>query len=188
MAAGVVAVCLGALLAGWAWAATTNTQSVIVARHLIERGSVIEASDLARVRLSVDPAVKPVAGDDLSGVVGQRATVDIADGALLTPDSFGELVVPGSGRSVVGVALAPERGPGSDLHTGDQVRVVVTSADGESATGTPAFHDAEVADVHVSTETGQVVVDLLVPHADAPLVAAQAATGQVAIVLDSRER
>ncbi len=36
--------------------------------------------------------------------------------------------------------------------------------------------------------TGQTVVDLLVPQADATVLAARVATGNVALVLDSRER
>ena len=35
---------------------------------------------------------------------------------------------------------------------------------------------------------GQTIVDLLVPHADAAVLAARAATGNVSLVLDSRER
>ena len=38
VAAAIGAICIGALLAGWAWTATTNTQEVLVARHTIERG------------------------------------------------------------------------------------------------------------------------------------------------------
>ena len=63
VAGAIAAICLGALLAAWAWTATTNTQEVLVARDSIERGSVIEADDLARVRLSADPALKPVPGE-----------------------------------------------------------------------------------------------------------------------------
>jgi hypothetical protein len=56
--AALIAICLGALLAAWAWTATTTTQEVLVARDTIERGAVIEAGDLARVRVSADPALR----------------------------------------------------------------------------------------------------------------------------------
>ena len=187
--AALVAICLGALLAAWAWTATTNTQEVLVARHSIERGSVIEADDLARVRLSADPALKPVAGSELDQVVGQRAAVDIAEGGMLTPASFTPEVVPGDGESVVGVALTPAQAPGLDLQYGDTVRVVVTPAqDEELPAGAPLVNDATVVGVHVSDETGQTVVDLLVPQADAGVLATRIATGRIALVLDSRER
>ena len=185
----VAAVLLGALLAAWAWTSTTNTQEVLVARHTIERGAVIGADDLARVRLSADPALKPVAAGQFDQVVGQRAAYDVAAGAMLTPDSFTTAVEPSGNNSIVGVALTPAQAPGLELVTGDRVRVVVTPAQGEELpVGSPTFSDATVAGVHVSDETGQMIVDLLVPHADAAVLAARAASGNVSLVLDSRER
>ena len=91
--------------------------------------------------------------------------------------------------SVVGVALTPAQAPGLGLTTGDRVRVVVTPAQGEELpTGGPQFSEATVAGVHVSTETGELIVDLLVPQADAAVLAARAATRNVSLVLDSRDR
>jgi len=189
VAAAIGAICVGALLAGWAWTATTNTQEVLVARHSIERGAVIEADDLARVRLSADPALKPVAGAQFDQVVGQRAAMDIAEGGMLTPGTFTAEVVPGEGQSVVGVALTPAQAPGLGLQYGDKVRVVVTPAQGEELpAGTPLTNDASVVGVHTSDETGQTVIDLLVPKADATVLATRVATGNIALVLDSRER
>ena len=189
VAAAIGAICIGALLAGWAWTATTNTQEVLVARHSIERGAVIEADDLARVRLSADPALKPVAAAQFDQVVGQRAAMDIAEGGMLTPGTFTAEVVPGEGESVVGVALTPAQAPGLGLQYGDKVRVVVTPAQGEELpAGTPLTNDATVVGVHKSDETGQTVIDLLVPKADATVLATRVATGNIALVLDSRER
>jgi hypothetical protein len=189
LAAALVAICLGALLAAWAWTATTTTQEILVARQTIERGAVIEADYLARVRVSADPALKPVPASQLDEVVGQRAAYDVAAGGMLTPDSFTTDVVPSGNNSIVGVALTPAQAPGLDLTTGDRVRVVVTPAQGEGMPmGGPQFSEATVAGVHVSAETGELIVDLLVPHADAAVLAARAATGNVSLVLDSRER
>lgn len=189
IAAAIGAVCIGALLAGWAWTAGTNTQEVLVARHSIERGAVIEADDLARVRLSADPALKPVSASQLEEVLGQRAAMDIAEGGMLTPGSLTSEVVPAEGQSVVGVALTPAQAPGLELQYGDRVRVVVTPAQGEELpAGTPLTNDATVVGVHVSEETGQSVVDLLVPKADAAVLATRIATGNIALVLESRER
>jgi hypothetical protein len=189
IAAALVAICLGALIAAWAWTATTNTQDVLVARQLIERGAVIEADDLARARVSTDPALHPVSGDQLDQVVGQRAAVDVAQGAMLTANSITHAVVPDGNNSVVGMALSPTQAPGLDLRTGDHVRVVLTAAQGESVpVGVPRVNEATVAGVHAVAETGQMFVDLLVPLADAPVLAARAATCNVALVLDSRER
>ena len=189
LAAALVAICVGALLAAWAWTATTKTQEILVARHTIERGAVIEADDLARVRVSADPALTPVPASQFDQIVGQRAAYDVAAGGMLTPDSFTSGVVPDGSNSIVGVALTPARAPGLSLTTGDRVRAVVTPAQGEELpAGGPQFSEATVAGVHVSGETGELIVDLLVPHADAAVLAARAATGNVSLVLDSRER
>jgi hypothetical protein len=189
VAAAIAAICLGALIAGWAWTATTNTQEVLVARHTIERGAVIEAGDIARVRLSADPALRPVAASQLDQVVGQRAATDIAVGGMLTPGSVTSDVVPGDGQSVVGVALTQAQAPALDLQYGEKVRVVVTPAQGDVLpAGAPLANDATVVGVHVSEQTGQAVVDVLVPKADAAVLATRIATGNIALVLDSRER
>src|SRR3546814_474304 len=73
IAAAVVAICLGAILGGWAWTATTNTQEALAARADIERGAIIEADDLVRVRVNSDPALKPVGASLWELVVGQGA-------------------------------------------------------------------------------------------------------------------
>jgi hypothetical protein len=91
--------------------------------------------------------------------------------------------------SVVGVSLTPAQAPGMDLRAGDRVRVVVTPAEGSGApAGAPPFSEAEVVGVRLSDATGELIVDLLVPHAEAAQLASRVATGNVAIVLDSRER
>lgn len=189
VAGAVIAICLGALLGGWAWSTTTNTHEVLAARTDIDRGAVIEPDDLVRVRLNSDPALKPVAASSLDAVVGQRAAVDIAEGSLLTPSTYVEAFLPSNDMSVVGVALTPAQAPGMDLRAGDRVRVVATPAEGSDApAGAPPFSEAEVVGVRLSDATGELIVDLLVPHAEAAQLASRVATGNVAIVLDSRER
>lgn len=189
VAGAVVAICLGALLAAWAWTATTHTQEVLAARHTIARGSVIKAAYLERLRINADPALKPLPASDYDRVVGQRAALDIAAGGLLTRGTTTSSALPPAGMSVVGVALTPAQAPGLPLQSGDNVRIVVTPAQGdETPAGTPEFSDAQVVGTRIDESTGQLVVDLLVPHADATIVAARVATGNVALVLDSGEQ
>src|SRR3954449_6763356 len=66
VAGAIVAICLGAILAAWAWTATTHTEEVLAARHTIPRGSLIDASDLERVRINVDPALSPVPASEFN--------------------------------------------------------------------------------------------------------------------------
>jgi Flp pilus assembly protein CpaB len=190
MVAGAIsAVCIGSVLAAWAWSSSTSTHQVLVAKAEIPRGSVIDADDLATVRINHDPAVASMPASSAEEVVGQRAALDVAAGGLLTPDAVQEASLPASGKSVVGVALTPEQAPGETLQAGDQVRVVVTPGqDGQTPNDAPPFSAAEVMGIHLDPETGQRVVDLLVPHGEASLLVARIATGNVALVLDSRDR
>lgn len=189
VAGAVGAICLGALLGGWAWTSTTNTQEVLAARDTIPRGAVIEADDLERVRINADPALAPVAASSYDDIVGQRAALDIAAGSLLTETSTSDVLLPPEGMSVVGVALTPAQAPGLPLQTGDRVRVVMTPGEGDNAPGgASTFSEAEVVGSYVDDATGELIVDLLVPHAEASTLAARVATGNVALVLDSGER
>jgi hypothetical protein len=189
VAVAVAAICLGALLGSWAWTSTTNTHEVLAARHTIHRGTMITADDLERVRINADPALTPLPGSSYEDIVGQRAALDIAAGSLLTQESTSSEVLPPDGMSVVGVALTPAQAPGVALQNGDRVRIVVTPGEGDDApTGTPAFSEAEVVGSHLDGATGDIVVDLMVPYADAAVVAARVATGNVALVLDSGQR
>ena len=189
VAAAIVAICLGAILAAWAWTATTSTQEVLAARRTIARGSVIRADDLERVRVNADPALRPLAASEYDKVVGQRAALDIAAGGLVTSAATTSSTLPPAGMSVVGVALTPAQAPGLALQSGNKVRIVLTPAQGDQApSGAPEFSEAQVVGTRTDEATGHLVVDLLVPHADAAVLAARVATGNIALVLDSGEQ
>jgi hypothetical protein len=90
----------------------------------------------------------------------------------------------------VGVSLPPALMPATQLQSGDQVRIVATpGAQGDLATGTsPTSIGATVVGVRGPGDNGQIVVDVSVPYDQAAELAARAATGKIALVLDSRER
>ena len=92
--------------------------------------------------------------------------------------------------SLVGVSLPPALMPAAQLQSGDQVRIVATpGAQGDLATGTsPTSIGATVVGVRGAGDNGQIVVDVSVPYDQAAELAARAATGKIALVLDSRER
>lgn len=192
LAAMVLVVALGVLGNVWLWSSSTTAQEVVAARTTIERGSVIDAEDLMTVRVELDPALHTVAGADLTSLVGQRAALDVAAGSLLTAEAVTATTVPAQGYSLVGVGVAAARMPGTALVAGDQVRVVATPAvTGGVATSTPDSVSAVVVSTQVGTDAtgqGQTVITVQVPTGDAAALAALAATGDVAVVLDSRER
>lgn len=189
VAASVAAVILGALLGAWAWSSTSNTHEVVALRQTVTRGETITQGDLMTVQVGLDPALKTIPGDRLRSLVGQRAAMDVAAGSLITTENVTKTVLPTDGMSVVGVALPPSLMPGEALLTGDRVRIIATPGQqGDVGQEPPASTAATVVGLYPNAENGQTVVSLEVPEGQAAELAARAATGKVALVLDSRER
>jgi hypothetical protein len=186
VAGGVAAICVGALLAVWAWTSTTHTEEVLAARDTIHRGDVITAEDIQRVRISGDRALRPLPASAYDSVIGQRAALDVSAGGLLTTETTTDEAMPPEGQSIVGVSLTAAQAPALPLRGGDRVRIVVTPGEnGSDPAGAPQFSVAEVVDTRTDETTGNIVVDVLIPYADASVLASRAATGNVALVLDS---
>jgi flagella basal body P-ring formation protein FlgA len=187
--ASVAAVCLGGLLGVWAYTSLATAQEVVAIRSTIPRGALIDRENLITVRIGVDPALNPIPADQLDSIVGQRAAMDLPAGGLVTRDSVALTVVPAQDMSVVGVALPAALLPGEPLRAGDQVRVVATPGQqGDVTDGDQRSITATVVGVYPDADSGQTVVSVQVPYDQAAELAARAATGKVAMVLDSRER
>ncbi|NHC25412.1 hypothetical protein G6553_19825 [Nocardioides sp. IC4_145] len=190
----VLALCAALVAAGglgtaFAFTSVNDTQEVLVVSNDIKRGETIEAGDLAVVRVSVDPALTPVPGSQKAELEGSRAAVDLWAGTLLTAQAVTDNLVPGEGESLVGISLTPAQMPSEPLYGGDVVRIVTTPGDqGEITDREPVTIEATVVGVNRVEETGETVVDVSVPEAEAAELAARAATGRVALVLDARER
>ncbi|WP_110241666.1 SAF domain-containing protein [Nocardioides gilvus] len=184
--AAVIVTALGCLIGAWAWGASTDTQEVLAARDTIHQGETIEASDLQRIWISRDPLLTPLPASAFDDVVGQRAALDISEGGLLTDESTSDEPLPPQGQTIVGIALTPAQVPAMPLYGGDKVRIIATPGDeGTAAASSPQFTVAEVVGTAIDQTTGNTVVNVLVPYADAGVLAARAATGSVALVLDS---
>ncbi len=125
-AVSAAAICLGALLAVWAYTSSTDAHEVVAIRSTVHRGDVITQADLMRARIGLDPSLKPIPGSELDAVIGKRAALDLAAGGLLTAEDVTSSVIPSQGQSVVGVSMAPGMIPGTQLRAGDRVRLVVT--------------------------------------------------------------
>lgn len=190
--AGVLAVCMGALAGVWVWTVGTTQSQVVALRQSVQRGAVIQVTDLMQVRMGLDPAIKTVPAAQLNTLVGKRAAQDMAAGSLVNPAQVTDSVVPASGSSLVGLQLTSAQMPAARLVAGDQVRIVSTPAKGAAVTGEAVVVTATVQDVtalgDAKTGNAQTVVDVLVPASAATDLAARAATGNVALVLDARER
>ncbi len=181
-------VLVGAVLGVGVWMLSSSSVEVVAARTSIERGATITAEDLVVTRVTVDETVPVIRADQLTDLVGQRAASDIASGTLLSPAELTDVLPPGTGDSVVGVALSMGQLPAEPLRAGDRVRLVQTPAAQGEVPATQVTIDAVVQSVTAVADGQTTVVDLLVPSSRAAEVAARAATGEVALVLDSRER
>lgn len=189
VAASVAAVVLGAMLGVWTWTSISDAQSVVAVRNTIARGATITEKDLITVQMGVDPSLKTTPGGDLRKLIGQRAAMDMSAGSLVTAEDVAPTVIPPAGQSVVGVALPASLMPGEPLLAGDRVRVVGTpGADGNVTTGPQVQIAVTVVSLHPGADQGKVVVSVLVGQDRAAELAARAATGRVAMVLDPRER
>ena len=187
--ASIAAVCLGALFGAWAYTSISTAQEVVAVRSSVQRGELISREDLVAVWIGVDPALSPIPASHLDGVVGQRAAMDLPAGGLVTRDSISSTVVPAQDMSVVGVALPAALLPGEPLRAGDQVRVVATPGQqGDVDEGEQRSITATVVGIYPAADSDQTVVSVQAPYDQAAELAARAATGKVALVLDSRER
>jgi hypothetical protein len=189
MVVSVAAMCFGGLLGVWAYTSVTTAEEVVAVRSTIQRGALISRENLFTVRIGMDPALNPIPAAQLDGLVGQRAAMDLPAGGLVTQGSITATVVPAQDMSVVGVAVPAALLPGEPLRAGDQVRVVATPGQqGEVTDGDQRSITATVVGLYPADDSGQTVVSVQVPYDQAAEVAARAATGRVAVVLDSRER
>ena len=189
LAAGVALVAVGALGAAYLTQVVGDTVQVVAVAADVQPGEVIERADLTVADVSTDPALRPVPAARLSDLVGQRATVALTAGVLLTEAALTEQVLPAAGQSLVGVALQAAQLPAEPLRSGDRVRIVDTPASqAEPPASTPQTLSAVVVSTAAPDDSGLTIVDVTVPAAQAADLAARVATGRIALVLDTRER
>ncbi|MFF1511906.1 SAF domain-containing protein [Streptomyces sp. NPDC058326] len=174
-----------------AFQATGERTPVLAVAKGVEAGDVIKDSDLIEAQVQLDPALKPVLAAEREKVVGKRASVALTPGALLTQGQVTTRTLVKPGERLVGIGLKASQMPASRLSPGDKVLVVSTPADGqiagekESEAAGPQQIAARIVRVGERQQTtGEQVVDVAVPAQFGPALAAQAATGNVALVVD----
>jgi hypothetical protein len=187
--ASALLVILGALASAWAYSSLGNAQEVLAVRSDVSRGRTITAEDLQVVRIGLDPALHVVRAADAGSLVGRQAAVDLRAGQLLVPSALTSEVVPGRGKSAVGLSLTPAQMPSEPLLAGDEVRIVSTpGSQGEVGTTRPVVYRGQVIGVSERGADGATSVTVQVDADAAPDLAARSASGKVALVLDSRVR
>lgn len=184
---GVALVAVGALLAVWLAAGTGTRVPVLTIAQPVALGEAITDADLRVAQVAPDAALRPIPAASRGQVVGRRAATDLVPGGLLTRDQVTDAMAPAAGSSLVGVAVKPTQMPDQPLRPGDRLLVVATPpVDGDVTTDPPQTVAVTVVHVGALDDAGVRVVDVTVPAAWAAELAAQAATGRVALVLQPR--
>lgn len=187
VAAAVILVALGALLAWYVAANLRDTERVVALRNDVSRGAVITADDLVMIDILPDPVLATVPAAQLAEVVGQRTAVELSAGGLLVPAALVKTVTPARGESVVGLALGAGQLPVTPLQMGDKVRLISTPRDQDDPpVSAPVMSvPAVVVTAATSEVTTAVLVDVVVTESDATRLAGLVATGRVALILDN---
>lgn len=185
IAAALILVTVGALTAAWLTTVVGHTVPVLALRDTVHRGDQITRANLMTVNISPDPALKTVPASDLDTIVGKYAATDLPAGGILPADAYTPSNALPSGQALVGVSLTPAQAPSHTLSAGDRIKIVVTPrSQDDPPTTAPSTIDATVVSSRSVGDQGQVILDVSVPQSQAALLAATAATGRVAIVLD----
>ena len=189
IALGVIAICLGGLLAYAVYARVSTETRVLALASTVYRGEVVEASDLTTVVLHGQPPGPTVTATDQASVLGKRAVFDLPAGALVAPGSLTDTSVPDGGRSVVGLRLASGRAPATLLVPSAPVRVVALPAPANGTGAKDALAGKTYAGRVVRTTPGadgtSTVVDVEVDAGQAPTIASLGAQDRVALVRDA---
>lgn len=198
IALSVALIAAGGLSGAVLFESSAHRTSVVVVARDVKIGSRITVRDLGEASIALDPAVRSVPAVQARHLVGQRAAVDLTRGSLLGPAQVTRKPLVGVGEQLVGVALKPGQLPATALSPGQKVLVVSTpdpnavAGSGKSSEdtdgGTPSSLPARVVTVgKPAPASGSVVVDVAVSAGDGPALAARAATGDVALVVASRD-
>jgi hypothetical protein len=195
----VVATC--AALFALIYVHSTHLVAVVGVTRQIPQGQTVEVSDLRQVDISISAGVDVVPVADASEVIGKQASVTLLAGTLITPSDVGATQELPADRAIVGIDLKPGMMPAAGVEEGETVLVVLTapagtgistgrSSNSASVNGEPGASNviatATVVGVDDSPNdsgSGDAVVSVDVPLAEAPLVADSSAAGQAALVL-----
>lgn len=180
IAAGVLAICLAGLGAGLLYTELSRSVSAVTVKRTVYRDQVITEADLGVTAVAPVPGVELVPSDQLAGVVGQTARLDLTEGSLLSPRGFGAPVTePGQVR--LGLRLSAGRIPAAALPPGTAVLLVPVAGEG---TDPPAGGSiaGEIATPAATLPDGASIIDVTVAQLQAERLARLAAADQVVLV------
>jgi hypothetical protein len=182
---GVVFVAAGGLTGSRLMLESGDRATVLAVARPVAYGAVVEEEDLRIARVGLDPALDSVPANRRSEMVGRFAAVDLRPGTLLTEQHVTAAVLPVPAAELVGVAVKTSQMPNRPLQAGDQVLIVTTPPqNGDPPAGQQPTVAATVVAAGAPDDNGVRVVDVRVPAGTGPALAARAATGRIAIVIE----
>jgi hypothetical protein len=191
VALGVALVGAGVLGGAALYQHVNHQVPVLVVTTPVPAGSVVTSADLGTVTVAAGSGVQMVPARQEGQVIGLVAATNLTQGSLLTASDLTRSLPPGPGQMLVPVAFKPSQLPASGLGAGDHVVVVwapTGSSSSAASVSSPRNYDAVVEDVTVAPDQdGLDVVDLLVPEANGPGLAKEAASGDIVLTVLSRK-
>lgn len=180
IAAGVLAVSLGALGAALLYGNISNAISVVAINRTVYRDQLITEADLGITSAVPAAGLDMVPADQLPGVVGRTAHLDLTEGTLLSPRSFGEPVTePGHVR--LGLRLVAGRIPAASMPPGARVLLVPVGREGGDPPSGASVVGRIATPASVSPD-GASIVDVTIAEGEAERVARLAAADQLVLV------
>lgn len=184
--AGVALAMLGALVAVWLVTSAGDRTNVVMLARDVPYGATLTSADLALTAVAVDSGVATTSADERASLVGQVAAADLVAGSLLAPGQVTTVAPPGPGEVLVPLPVSAGRLPASGLTAGDRLLVVDTpAASADPPSHVPASFAVTVVRLGAPDLNGASVIDVVVAETDGPALAARAATGRFALVLQS---
>lgn len=184
MAAALIAA--GGLGGAVLYNSTGQRIAVLALARDVPYGQPLTADDLVVARIASDPALSPVSASDLQTAIGRRATTDLHQGSLLLGADITAALVLQPSQQVVGLSVKSGQVPAAALQPGQQVIVVLTTDQQPAGAHGPATIGAVVVRVGKAASDGGQVIDVAVPPANGPVLAAWVAGGKFQVILAPR--
>lgn len=183
---GIGLIAAGGLTTAAIVTALDSNTAVVVPAEAIYRGQQITAEDLTTAPVSGLPGAALIGADDADTLIGQTAATDLPAGVPITSGSVTSQPVPAPGTAVVGLLLTPAQVPTVTLTPGDAVRIVATPRLQDDPPGTDQVASVSATVVSTTTDevSGNTIVNVATASEDSAGLAALAATGRIALILD----
>jgi SAF domain len=191
---GVVLVVVGAL-AGWRYVASSSSgaHAYLAVYQPVSIGEKITSDDLQSVTITSARGLTPIPAAQASRVIGEYAKVDLVPGTLLTDGDLASSNAVGANQALIGLQLSSQQRPARALKPGDRVLLISVppaagvdaSIDPTSVAATMPVLPATVIEASAADDSGDAVIDVVIPVQDASVVASFANQGRVAAVLVS---